>query len=71
MEDSNHPGLSLPGATDDNHWHLSPKNVKMKYLFTLLAMEGVGDTVTQMGDKFLIKIAGRPKVLEDEKESKF
>ena len=43
----------------------------MKYLFTLLAMEGVGDTVTQMGDKFLIKIAGRPKVLEDEKESKF
>ena len=71
MEDSNHPGLSLPGATDDTTATFPHQNVKMKYLFTLLAMEGVGDTVTQMGDKFLIKIAGRPKVLEDEKESKF
>ena len=35
MEDSNHPGLSLPGATDDTTDTSPQKNVKIKYLFTL------------------------------------
>ena len=69
MEDSNHPGLSLPGATDDTTDTSPPKKRENEIL--IHTFSNVGDTVTQMGDKFLIKIAGRPKVLEDEKESKF